>query len=268
VSTNRKPDQPAPAGDVEIRTFAFELEEIRDAEGGRSDDYTIRGHAAVFNTWTDLGFFKERVAKGAFDDVLAADPHTLHTWDHDTAKTLSSTRATPPTLELRVDPRGLHFWSRVAPTSYAADLRILMERGDVNQASFAFTVADDEWVIRGDGDDEVIERTIVKVAELFDVTTTAMGAYPTTDSQLAARTLERARAIADQGLPAPPPDTGAGQKEEPPPDTGAGSKDEPTAPASPAARARAELLVLKRDAKNRVDRAREAQSQIDREVRR
>ena len=178
--------------DREIRTFPFEVEEVRDAEGGRSKDFTIKGHAAVFNTWTDLGFFRERIARSAFDEVLAKDPHVLHLIDHDTRYVLSSTRS--KTLELRADPTGLFMWSKVAPTSYAADLRVLMERGDVSQSSFAFTVAEggDTWEEKDDG---TIERTITKVSGLYDVTTTAMGAYPTTDSQLAMRTLERVRSL-------------------------------------------------------------------------
>src|SRR6266545_3265760 len=178
--------------ELEIRAFPFVVEEVRDAQGGRSDDFTIKGHAAVFNKWSsDLGGFREKITKDAFDNALAADPHVLHLIDHDTRYVRSSTRN--KTLELRADPVGLHMWSKVAPTSYAADLRVLMERGDVSQSSFAFTVAKDEWKITGEGDNEKVERTILEVGQLFDVTTTAMGAYPTTDSQVAMRTREKAR---------------------------------------------------------------------------
>lgn len=280
MSTTPKPAQPArqPAREaLERRAFPFELDEVRDAEGGRSSDFTIRGHAAVFNTWYDLGYFRERVAKGAFDEVLADDPHVLHLWDHDTSKALSSTRSNPVTLELRTDPKGLHFWSKVdGELSYAQDLRRLLDRGIVNQSSFAFTVAQDEWVIREEDGEEVIERTILKVAELFDVTTTAMGASPTTDSQLAMRTREKARALAEQGLPEPasggaaaPPEGEAGQTTETPPaDGGAASEDDPTAQGSPAARGRADLLVLKRQAAKDREEAKQAQAQIDRDLHR
>jgi len=188
------------AVDREVRTFPFVVDDVRAAEGGRSKDFTIKGHAAVFGTWTDLGIFRERVAKGAFDEALASDPHVLHLIDHDTRYVLSSTRN--KTLELRADPKGLHMWSKVAPTSYAADLRVLMERGDVSQSSFAFTVSEDDW--NDETEDGKPERTIKKVGRLFDVTTTAMGAYPTTDSQVAMRTLAQARALAE-GLPEPSP---------------------------------------------------------------
>lgn len=254
--------------DREVRTFPFEVEEVRAAEGGRSKDFTIKGHAAVYNTWTDLGIFRERIAKGAFDDVLSRDPHVLHLIDHDTRYVLSSTRS--KTLELRSDPKGLHMWSKVAPTTYAADLRVLMERGDVSQSSFAFTVPDDgqKWK---ENDDGTIERTITRVGELFDVTTTAMGAYPTTDSQVAMRTLEHARSLAEAQPDSTPeeeeadvaaPEEADDQTEAPLPDEEAAEEASATAQDNPAARAQAALLVLKEAARKRSEQLQEASWQV------
>jgi HK97 family phage prohead protease len=135
----------------------------------------------------------QRLFPGAFDEVLSTDPHVLHLWDHDTARPLSSTRSKDYPLELRTDPSGLRFFSKVAPTSYSADLRTLLEGGVIDQSSFAFTVAADEWKIRDLDGQEVVERTILQVDELFDVTTCALGAYPTTDSALAVRSLSLGR---------------------------------------------------------------------------
>jgi Escherichia/Staphylococcus phage prohead protease len=69
--------------------------------------------------------------------------------------------------------------AQVAPTSYAQDLRIALERRDIDQASFAFTVGEDgdEWAI--DESDRVM-RTIRNVSALYDVTVTARGACPQT----------------------------------------------------------------------------------------
>jgi HK97 family phage prohead protease len=178
------------------RSFPFEVEEVRDSGAG-GGVYTVKGHAAVFNKWSlDLGGFRERIKKGAFDNALSKDPHVLHLWDHDTTRALSSTRSSTYPLELRVDPNGLHFYSKVAPTSYSEDLRVLLEGGVISQSSFAFTVKDDEWRMTGAGDEEIVERTILEVEDLFDVTTCAMGAYPTTDSALAVRNLSLGRSSA------------------------------------------------------------------------
>ena len=175
------------------RLFPFEVEEVRDSGAGPGV-YTVKGHAAVYNKWSlDLGGFRERIKPGAFTTALSSDPHVLHLWDHDTAKSLSSTRSKDYPLELTEDPRGLRYYSKVAPTSYAADLRVLLEGGVIDQSSFAFTVREDEWKIREIDGEEIVQRTIVEVDQLFDVTTCAMGAYPTTDSALAVRSLSLGR---------------------------------------------------------------------------
>jgi len=177
----------------ESRVLPLEEVVLRDSgDPAHPDKFTIRGYAAVFNRFSlDLGGFKERIAKGAFGAVLDRDPDVHAVWDHDTTKVLARTRG--GSLELREDPRGLHMWARVADTSYARDLRVLMEAGLVDQASFAFTVAEDEWRIVGKDDDERVERTIVQIGELYDVTVTAQGAYPTSSSEIASRSLLRSR---------------------------------------------------------------------------
>lgn len=153
--------------------------EVRDSKAGKGQ-MTVAGHAAVFNRLShDLGGFREKIAPGAFTGVLDGTPDVHFVWDHDTSLVLA--RTTNKTLELREDPLGLHFWARVAPTSYAADLRVLLERKDVDQASFAFTIAEDTWHA---DEDENVTRTITRVGELFDVSVVAQGAYPQTDSSL------------------------------------------------------------------------------------
>jgi uncharacterized protein len=199
------------------RTFPFQVEEVRDSGAG-GGVYTVKGHAAVFNKWSlDLGGFRERIKKGAFDNALSKDPHVLHLWDHDTSKALSSTRSTQYPLELRVDPQGLHFYSKVAPTSYSEDLRVLLEGGVISQSSFAFTVAKDEWRLIEEDGEERVERSILEVDELFDVTTCAMGAYPTTDSALALRSLVSGRTHVAAGIVVAPTTAGDGREVAPVP---------------------------------------------------
>lgn len=237
------------------RTFDFEVEEVRES-GDPGASYYVKGHAAVFNKWSlDLGGFRERIKKGAFTEVLSRDPHVLHVIDHDTRWVLSSTRNS--TLELREDPQGLHYWSKVAPTSYAADLRILLERGDISQSSFAFIPGKDEWRIKEDDNgEEIIERDIIEIKQLFDVTTCAMGAYPTTDSALAVRSMVSGRhqgpvlaADYDPAFRITVPD----EEKEVAPD----SEDTPRASNEDAVAQRAAIAQLKSYAASETQRARE-----------
>lgn len=173
----------------------FLLHEVRDSNAG-GGVYHIKGLAVVYDQWSlDLGF-REKIAPGALDNVLGREPHVVHTWDHDTSRALSSTRSKQYPLELRSVRDGMDMFSKVAPTSYSADLRTLIEGGIVSESSFAFTVAEDEWVYNAD--EARAERTVLEVGELFDVTTCAMGAYSQTSSALAVRSrvaaLEEGRA--------------------------------------------------------------------------
>lgn len=171
-----------PLGDVEWR-------KSRDGQS-----MTVAGHAAVFDRVShDLGGFREKIDRSAFDAVLDTNPDVHFLWDHDTRYVLARTHN--KTLDLRIDPLGLHYWARVAPTSYAKDLEILMERKDIDQASFAFTVEEDDWAM---DDEDYPMRTIKRVGQLFDVTVTAKGAYPQTDSSLRSLLQE---AIAQGRLP-------------------------------------------------------------------
>ncbi len=169
----------AAMGTIEQRVLPIEGVEWRES-GAAAGEMTVRGHAAVCDRLSlDLGGFRERIAKGAFTNVLDRGPDLHAVWDHDTRYVLARTKNR--TLELREDPAGLHFWARVAPTSYADDLRVLMERGDVDGASFAFTVERDNWEI---DERENVTRTILEVRDLYDVTVCAQGAYPQADSAL------------------------------------------------------------------------------------
>jgi hypothetical protein len=170
-----------PAGERELRhTLTIPIEGVEWRESGAGpDQMTVRGHAALFDLAYDMGPFRERVARGAFDTVLATDPDVHLLWEHDRRAALARTRA--KNLEIRADPMGLHFWGRVVDTSFSRDLRALMEAHVVDQASWAFTVADETW----DEDAQGLMRTITNVGQLFDVTITAQGANPMTDATVA-----------------------------------------------------------------------------------
>lgn len=171
---------------------------IRRAVVGQIADLTLResgdpahpreinlaGHAAVFSRLShDLGGFRERISPGAFTRVLDAQPDVHLVIGHDMNRPIA--RTTSKTLELREDPAGLHVWARLNPED--PDVRALvpkMERGDVDQMSFAFTVKRDTWIVENDGSEERVIRTIDEVDDLFDVSVVAQGAYPQTDANL------------------------------------------------------------------------------------
>ena len=146
--------------DVEVRTM-----EVRAQ--GDADDLRVEGYAAVFNQETNLGFFREQIARGAFEDVMSDDVRLL--LNHDGAPLA---RTTNQTLTLSVDDEGLRYEAVLSDTTQGRDLYKMIQRGDITQSSFAFTIKGEEW------DKETNTRTITKVGRLLDVSPVTYPAYP------------------------------------------------------------------------------------------
>lgn len=160
--------------------------ELRDS-GTPETAFGIDTMPIVFNCWSlPLGYsgFYERIAPGATKRALEGEPHVVSVWDHDTRFMLGTT--TNGTLELTETGEGVRAYTRVAPTSYAADLRTLLKRKDIEQCSFAFMIERETWQYQEtDGKVDRIEVTIEELSEIYDVTVCAMGAYPDTSAVVA-----------------------------------------------------------------------------------
>lgn len=170
----------------EVRTVATSLEVVETRDDGQEipdGEFHIRGHASVFGRKSDdLGGFREIINPGAFKRTLDQNPDVRALFNHDPNYVLGRTKSN--TLDLREDPRGLHYYVRAADTSYARDLKVLMARGDVDQSSFAFSM--DGGRERWEEDDAGnITRTIIEVSGLFDVSPVTYPAYPQADASVA-----------------------------------------------------------------------------------
>ena len=153
------------------RKFETRIEADKEAR-------TITGYAAIYNSDSeDLGGFIERMSKGAFDGRLQDDVRVL--FNHDNNLVLGRTISGTATLE--VDEKGLRYTCQLPDTTYAKDLIELMERGDVTQSSFAFTIEDESWEERADG---MLIRTVKKVGQLYDVSPVTYPAYKDSTSGL------------------------------------------------------------------------------------
>lgn len=163
---------------------AYGAIEIRAAHDLRvSDSGRLEGYAAVFNHESqDLGGFTESVRPGAFARSLGDPASILALYDHDRKNVLG--RVGAGTLRLMEDARGLSFSIDLPPTTTGRDLGALVERGDVQGASFAFTVpkGGDSWVRRGNK----FHRELLDV-NLHEITITASPAY--LDTSVAKRML-------------------------------------------------------------------------------
>lgn len=144
---------------------------------------TLCGYAAVYDTVSlvEPGRY-EMIARGALDDVLAAEGTDVVAVSptHDMARVLG--RQSAGTLRLRNDDEGLAFEIDLPDTSYANDLRALVERGDITGASFGFLPA------KGGVEVRVIDgrrvHVVTNIAWLRDISPVAQPAYGGTSVSL------------------------------------------------------------------------------------
>jgi HK97 family phage prohead protease len=155
--------------EIERRTFTVRDIETREAEDGAM---RLSGYAAVFNDASVPLPFSERIAPGAFRKTLSETPDVRLLINHEG---LPLARTKNGTLTLSEDEVGLRFDAELPDTSEARDLWTLIQRGDVDQMSFAFRVIRQKWSA------DRTERTLTEVSLADgDVSVVTYPAYPTT----------------------------------------------------------------------------------------
>jgi len=154
---------------IERRTFTIKNVEARQAEDGTM---RLSGYAAVFNNDSVPLPFIERIAPGAFRKTLTETPDVRLLINHEG---LPLARTKNGTLRLTEDQTGLYMDADLPDTQAARDLYTLVERGDVDQMSFAFRVIRQKW------NEGRTERTLTELSLADgDVSVVTYPAYPTT----------------------------------------------------------------------------------------
>lgn len=166
--------------DIVQRSFDFSDFSLEKREVGKQYR-RVEGHAAVFNSPTDLGYYTEVIERGAFDGCDFDD--VLFFVNHDTRKIpLARSRRNNgnSSMELRVDDKGLYMRTDldVENNLEARQLCSSLERGDITGMSFMFRVKEQKWE---DLDSEHPIRRITKVSRVFEVSAVNTPAYEETD---------------------------------------------------------------------------------------
>lgn len=180
-----------------LSSAEFELREVANGTGGTNLLYS--GYACVtgadygMEDW--LGPWTERVAPGAFRRTLAENPDVNFLLNH---QGMSLARTKPGTLQLHEDDKGLLSEATLDPVNpMVIALRSAIERGDIDEMSFAFRVMAQEW----DGD--YSDRTISEVSiHHGDVSAVNFGANPHTAGSVSLRNNEVREATPEQLLEA------------------------------------------------------------------
>lgn len=127
----------------EVRAFPLTDLQIRAADDATAR-LRFRGRAIVYDSLSeDMGGWRERIMPGAATRTLAANPDVRFLINHDPNLLLARTAAGTATLV--EDDAGVVVEADMADVSYARDLAVSLERGDINQMSFGFWVTADGW---------------------------------------------------------------------------------------------------------------------------
>ena len=125
----------------------------------------LNGYAVVWDALSaNLGGFKERIRKGAFEASLQRDDQRA-LFCHESAYVLG--RKSASTLTLKEDAKGLFFSILPPDTGWARDLLVSIPRRDISQCSFGFTVDPngDTWSRQGSmAIREVLKATLAEIS--------------------------------------------------------------------------------------------------------
>lgn len=161
---------------------------LGQVEAVQDEELVVEGYALKFNTVSeDLGGFVETIVPSALENTDLSDVRCFV--DHDTSKILG--RTTSNTLQISVDDIGLKVRCELPNTTLGKDTYESIKRGDLNQMSFAFELAQEgDRVSVTDGG---YLRELTNIKRISEVSIVSIPAYRDTDIAVAQRSLKQAQ---------------------------------------------------------------------------
>ncbi len=166
-----------------------------------SDENIIEGTPIVYDKETDLGWFREMVAKGAATEALTRSDEFL-LFNHDSNQPLA--RRKNGTLTVTEDEKGVHIRADLSKSNLGPGLYKDIKAGLIDKMSFAFTVEEESWVTPENPKDLDL-RIIRSFREIYDYSPVTYPAYKSTELQArsAQSILESHRAATVDPVPSP-----------------------------------------------------------------
>lgn len=185
------------SNEIERRSYPFR---VRANTDGTSQ--VLEGYAAVFERetvlipkdamWKGSPEVREVIEPGAFAKTLKNHDQRAF-WNHNSDIILGRTHNR--TLKLWEDDRGLGTEIKPPETNLVRDMVMApIERGDVDQMSFGFSIVREA---RAENEDGSVTYTLKEV-RLYEVSPVAIPAYPDTEIQISARSQERLDTLMEQ----------------------------------------------------------------------
>ena len=144
----------------EIRMFETEFRLCGD------DKKKIEGRAIPFNVKSpNREGFREQVMPSAVEGVIEISDIKM-LYNHDNSKGfLARNNKGKGSLEIEVKEDGVYFSFEAGTDNLSRYIVERLERGELNETSWAFTIAEDRWV---KGEDGIYDRYIEKFERLYD----------------------------------------------------------------------------------------------------
>lgn len=154
--------------DREYRSLKLEAE--------KENEFHVTGYATTFDSpyelFRDRDFVMlEQVDHDAFKDTDMRD--VIMQYDH-TGRVYA--RTSNGSLDLKTDEHGLKINADLSLTTGSRQLHEDIAAGLINKMSFAFTVAEDEYLEENKDDITIVTRTIKRIGKLFDVSAVSLPA--------------------------------------------------------------------------------------------
>ena len=162
---------------------------------GEKEKRVIGGLAAVYNQYTDMGWYLEIVVPGFFSEIDTSGTAALK--NHDPNLVLG--RTANGTLTMKDTPSGLDYEAIVPDTQTGRDTYEEVKGGYIYQSSFAFTVKESNWrevdreTLTEAIDAAILDkvsyggkvsiRELVKGGKLYDVSPVTFPAYQNATSE-------------------------------------------------------------------------------------
>lgn len=167
---------------IETRHFSGKVELRKEGE-----KTYLSGRAIVYNQLSNVIFgFREKIEPGAFAGSLGPDGDDVRALAHHSSDMVIG-RQTAGTLKLDDRSDGMYFEIEMPDTTYARDLVVSIERGDITGMSFGFRTIDDKWEMDEETGAEI--RTVIE-AKLREISPVAWPAYPQTIIDTESRAME------------------------------------------------------------------------------
>lgn len=164
----------------EYRSLPFEF---RSENDNPDEEYRVKGYASTFDEYVLFSYndvdYCERIEPTAFDEADMSD--VIFLYNHEG---MVYARRKNGTLSVSIDDHGLYSDADLSTTEMSRQMFEQIRSGLIDQMSFAFTVAEDDFE---DGDGKCT-RIIKKISKVYDVSAVSIPANPNTDiSAISAR---------------------------------------------------------------------------------